>query len=115
MFTRDQRVSRRKRKRERIFRWIDHYKRKRGCHKCGDRGKSHRLELDHIIPRYLGGRPRSALMKGKTTYFQALYYMCHPNVQVLCHACHLSKTRAESFTETKTSAKPKYLPNMGEQ
>lgn len=113
-FTREARVQRRKRKRERIFDWLDAYKRRKGCAKCGSKGAGRRLELDHIIPRYLSGRPRKPLLKGKTSWMQALYYRFHPNVQVLCHTCHLVKTRQESFSEATTSAKAKYLPNMSE-
>ncbi len=52
-------------------------------------------ELDHIIPRYLGGRPKHTLMKGRgghrRDWIHVWWYLCHPNIQVLCHECHVKK------------------------
>lgn len=112
-FTREARVTRRKRKRERIFEMLRRYKAKRRCAACGGRGNNRELELDHVIPRYLGGRPRKRLLKGSTSWSQALYYMIHPNVQVLCYVCHRIKTNQDSTSERETGAKPVYLPNLG--
>lgn len=105
MYTRDERVERRKRKRERIYRWLIEKKRQRGCASCRQRDGL-QLTLDHIIPRYLGGRPKRPLMKGRTSWSQAVYYWWHPNIQVLCNQCHKKKTRDQDPTVNVPRVKP---------
>ena len=47
--------------------------------RCCDCGKAGRLELDHIRPVHLGGD-----------------WWHEGNLQTLCRACHLAKTRADN-------------------
>ena len=46
--------------------------------RCIDCGSQEELELDHIIPKYIGGKNRLA------------------NVQILCKKCHSKKTGTEA-------------------
>jgi 5-methylcytosine-specific restriction endonuclease McrA len=79
---------------------IERWKNSRLCARCGaGRSDKYPLELDHRIPRYLGGRPSHALMKTRggrrRDWIHVFWYILHPNVQVMCHACHLTKSRRE--------------------
>ena len=79
-------------KRLRVYEYIIKVKTKRGCFKCGARTN---LTIDHIIPLYLGGRPRDRLMKVRVSWIEAFIYLHHWNTQVLCDGCHKRKTREE--------------------
>lgn len=80
-------------KRERMFRAITKHKQRRGCVRCKKRPQN--LEFDHIIPRYLGGRPRKPVTRSPMRWWRAWLYMIHPNIQVMCHPCHKIKTHTD--------------------
>lgn len=95
LFDREAKKRRLVAKRIKVYALIERLKIRRGCEVC-QRSKNVKLELDHFIPRYLGGRPKKRLLIGRRpSYWHALWYFYHPNIQVLCGGCHKHKTRVE--------------------
>jgi 5-methylcytosine-specific restriction endonuclease McrA len=80
-----------------MFLLIERIKTRRGCRIDPSHLRSARfpLELDHILPRYLGGRPPSTISTGlkgrRRDWIRVWWFLFHPNIQVLCHPCHKRK------------------------
>jgi 5-methylcytosine-specific restriction endonuclease McrA len=87
-----------------MFRFVEQVKNERGCALAVMRwNQEHKrttrfpLELDHIVPRYLGGRPAIHFTRGlrgrRRDWVLVWWFLIHPNIQVLCHTCHQAKDK----------------------